>query len=191
VFSGTELTAHGERGAARERSLSFALRAARIAGFAGLVALGAHAKVFLPWSPVPFTLQTFFVLLAGAFLSPAEAASAVAGYLALGALGVPLFATGGPAGLAYFLGVTGGYLAGFLAAAVLLSLAVRRFERPVAVAASFLGGALLILAFGSFHLSLVTGLSAGKALSLGALPFLPGDVLKAGLAAVLYLRLRG
>jgi biotin transport system substrate-specific component len=168
---------------------SLALRALGIAGFVGLIALGAHLKI---GGPVPFTLQTLFVLLAGALLGPADAAAAVCLYLAAGAMAVPVFANpAGAAGAAYFKGVTGGYLVGFVAAALLTGLAARRTQRVYMLACAFAGAALVILAFGAAHLWLVCGRTPAQALWTGFIPFLPGDMLKAFLAFVLYRRLRG
>lgn len=81
------------------------VHASWIISFAGLTALGAQIEV--PNYPVPFTLQTFFVLLAGAFLGVRNGSIAQVVYLAVGALGLPVFA-GGTFGIAKLLGPTGG-----------------------------------------------------------------------------------
>ena len=78
-----------------------------IAGFAAATALGARLEI--PHSPVPYTLQTLCVLLAGAFLGPRNGAISQLLYLAAGVLGAPVF-SGGAFGLAQLLGPTGGYL---------------------------------------------------------------------------------
>lgn len=182
-----------ERAAAFGRAValkgSLAARAAGILGFVGLIALGAHMKI---GGPVPLTLQTFFVLLAGALLGPVDAVAAVCLYLAAGALAVPVFANaGGAAGLAYFTGLTGGYLVGFVAAALLVGLAARRSRRFSTLVSAFVGGALLILTLGVLHLCVVCGMPPAKAFSVGFIGFVPGDILKALAALVVYRKLRG
>lgn len=85
--------------------------------FAALIAAGAFMQVTLPVQPVPmhFTMQFFFVLLAAFLLGPRRGAASVGLYLAVGLLGVPVFASGG--GPAYLLRPTFGFLLGFWAAA--------------------------------------------------------------------------
>jgi biotin transport system substrate-specific component len=87
--------------------------------FAGLTAAGAQVSLHVPFTPVPVTLQVFFVLLAGAALGSRLGALSLAEYLALGAAGLPVFADG-KSGLLAFVGPTAGYLPGFIAAAWLV-----------------------------------------------------------------------
>ena len=83
--------------------------------FTALMILGAYIRI--PIGPVPVTLSSFFVLLAGVILGSGWGTASVGIYLLLGALGLPVFTAGG--GLALFAGPTGGYLLGFLPAAFL------------------------------------------------------------------------
>ncbi|MFZ1681864.1 MAG: biotin transporter BioY, partial [Rhizobiaceae bacterium] len=95
---------------------------------AGSLALWASAKFQVPFYPVPMTLQTLVLFLIAATYGPRLAVATVGLYLVEGAVGLPVFA-GAPEkgiGLAYMAGPTGGYLAGYLAAAGLVSLAVAR-----------------------------------------------------------------
>lgn len=89
--------------------------------FAALIAAGAWMKITLPTQPLPmhFTLQWFFVLLAGLLLSKRLAAASVGVYLLLGLMGVPVFASGG--GPSYLIRPTFGYLIGFGAAAYVMA----------------------------------------------------------------------
>ena len=163
--------------------------ASAIAYDLGLVLLGslfiaasAQVALPLPFSPVPVTGQTFAVLVVGAALGRVRGVAAVAAYLAEGASGLPVFA-GGAAGPAVLLGPTGGYLLGFLPGAWLCgALAERGWDRRVGgtIAAMLLGN-VAIFAFGLPWLARVVG--ASNALTLGFWPFLPGDVVKIGLAA--------
>ncbi len=147
------------------------------------ISLLARVAIPLPFSPVPITGQTFAVLLVGALLGSRRGGLVVLLYLLEGVAGLPFFAggAGGPARLA---GPTGGYLIGFVVAAFAVGLlAERGWDRRVwSTAAAMLVGNTIIYAFGLLWLERFVG--AGKVLSLGLLPFIPGDLLKLGLAAV-------
>jgi biotin transport system substrate-specific component len=152
---------------------------------AALIAVGAY--IHIPLGPVPIVLQNYFVLLAGLLLGARWGASAVAVYVLLGAIGLPVF-HGGKAGIGHLLGPTGGYLAGFVAAAFVAGwIAERAGDRASGRIAAVLAGTLVIYLFGVPWLKAVTLLSWNKALVAGMVPFLPGDALKAT-AAVLTVR---
>jgi biotin transport system substrate-specific component len=151
--------------------------------FTALIAGGAF--VAIPVGTVPFTLQVLFVLLAGLLLGPRLAALSVLAYLALG-LVAPVYA-GGTSGLGVLFGPTGGYLWGFVPAA-LVSGAVAVHGRPSLT--RFVGAGLLglvpIYALGAVWLAAQLHMGVGTALATGVAPFLWLDVLKAvaaGLAA--------
>lgn len=145
--------------------------------------LTASAKVAVPFWPVPQTLQTLAVLLIAASLDRSSALASVAGYLGLGAAGLPMFASG--AGLAYMTGPTGGYLAGFLLATALIASLRRQFPAagPLALAAILLSGTVVMLGLGVAHLATLVGVDA--AIANGLLPFLAGEATKIALAAAL------
>ncbi|MDP8977040.1 MAG: biotin transporter BioY [Actinomycetota bacterium] len=153
---------------------------------AGALLTAAAAQVFvpLPFSPVPISGQTFAVLLTAAALGPLRALASQGLYLALATAGLPFYA-GGESGLQYAVGATGGYLAGFLVASVVVGACARRGldRRPLGTAVAFAAGSLAIYALGVPWLAVVEGLSPGEAVRLGLLPFLVGDALKALLAA--------
>lgn len=146
-----------------------------MAGFALLTAV--CARIAIPMIPVPMTLQTWAVLLAGAALGPVRGVAAVALYLAAALAGLPVLADGA-SGVDAFSGPTAGYLAAFLPAAGLAGwLAVRgRLARSLPAVGWMIGLHLLILALGGARLALNIG--AGPALEHGVAPFLPGAVLK-------------
>lgn len=147
-----------------------------------LIAVLAQVRMYLPFTPVPVTGQTFAVLLIGAVLGSRRGAAAVGLYLLQGSLGLPFFAGGG-AGFTVLLGPTGGYLAGFLPAAYVTGwLAERGFDRKLRTALpGFLAGQVVIYAFGVLWLARFTGIDT--ALAAGLLPFLAGDAVKVALAA--------
>jgi biotin transport system substrate-specific component len=146
-----------------------------------LIALTAQVSIPLPFSPVPITGQTFGVLLVGAALGARRGTLGVMAYLAEGTAGLPVFA-GGSAGPAVLLGPTGGYLIGFAGAAFITGrLAELGWDRrPTTTALSMLLGNAVIYAFGLPWLAVYVGLD--RVLALGLLPFVPGDLLKVGLA---------
>jgi len=154
----------------------------------GSLALWISAKVQIPFYPVPQTMQTFVVLMVGSLFGWRAGALTIAAYLLEGAVGLPVFA-GTPArgiGLAYMMGPTGGYLAGYLAAATLCGwLAERGFTRTIpGTAASILLGTAVIYALGLLWLGTVVGWDK-PVLAWGATPFLPGEVVKIALASAL------
>jgi biotin transport system substrate-specific component len=165
-----------------------------VIGAVSLVALtvaGAYIRIPLPFTPVPITLQTFFVLLAGALLGKKLGSLSQAGYLLIGIFGVPVF-TGGLYGFARLFGPTGGYLMGFvLAAYVIGKLLGNDNDAPFTkIVATMLVGLALLFTLGTIQLALVMHISLEKAVALGVLPFLPGDIIKLFAAATLYQRVQ-
>ena len=167
-----------------------AARVARIVAFAVFAAISAQFAVTLPYTPVPITMQTLFVVLAGVVLGPRDGFYAMVTYLAAGAAGAPVFAglSFGPAVLA---GPTCGYLMAFPAAALLAgAISSIRGARILAVAAGAASGSLLILVMGTLYLSLMTGLSPAATIPLAFTPFIAGDVVKTAVAMVIAGRAR-
>jgi biotin transport system substrate-specific component len=155
-----------------------------VLGASCVIGLAAQLAVRLPFSPVPITGQTFALLLLAAALGRVRAAAAALCYLAEGAAGLPVFA-GGSAGAHVLAGPTGGYLVGFVPAAWLVgALAERGFDRRVlTTAVAMLAGNAVVLLCGAAWLAVFVG--PERALALGILPFLIGDVVKAAFAAAL------
>ena len=146
-----------------------------------LVSVAAQVVVPLALTPVPFTLQPLAVLVVGGVLGARRGAAALALYLAMGLVGLPVFAAGG-SGVARLMGPTGGYLLAFpVAAAATGALAG---AQPGLVRALFACavGMVLIHIGGTAQLAALGG-DAGAAYRLGFVPFLTGDLLKIGLAA--------
>jgi biotin transport system substrate-specific component len=162
------------------------LRLLLVFGFTLLTCAGAKIAVPLPATPVPGTLQTLAVLLAGAVLGARAGAASQVAYLGIGIAGLPVFALPG-AGPAYFLGPTGGYLVGFVAASFVVGRLLGGNRRcSVAFSASaFLLGAATIHVFGLAWLSVILGDPAG-ALRTGVLPFVLFDLAKVMIATGLY-----
>lgn len=163
-----------------------ALRAA-ILVVVGSLLLTASAKAQVPMWPVPMTMQSFVVLVIGMAYGSRLAAATVGFYLLQGAVGLPVFA-GTPEkgiGLAYMMGPTGGYLAGFMVAAAAMGwLAERGWDRTLwrATIAMAIGTTLMFIP-GVTWLAVLIGWS--KAVAAGLTPFILGSVLKLALAAAL------
>lgn len=157
-----------------------------VIGFAVVIAATSRLEIHLPFTPVPITLQTLFVLLTGAALGSKRGAMATLAYLAAGAAGLPVF-SGGAAGIAPLLGFTAGYLWAFpIAAFVVGWLCERRLDRSFWTSAvAMLPGSLIIYAVGVSWLAVVAHLNLYQAFVAGMLPFIPGDLLKLLVAALL------
>lgn len=187
---------------------ALATRGRRLAIRVGLVVVGigaltAAAWLSVPFYPVPLTMQTLAVLLIGGLLGPTLGVSTVAGYLALGVLGAPVFHNG-LGGLTVLAGPTGGYLVGFLLAVFLMGLAVRKAQvassqwgahqrgaaacrsgvvrQTMVIAAAAVLAEAAIYIVGVPWLALFTGGSLSQAVAAGFVPFLLGDLLKTAVA---------
>lgn len=161
---------------------------------AGTMVLAISAKIKVPFYPVPMTLQTLAVPLIAAAYGSRLGVITILAYLAEGVLGLPVFTNTPPqiAGPAYFLGPTGGYLVGYIAAAWIVGAAADRGwsnSFPKLFSAMLLG-AIVIFACGFLWLawfatlsSGATGLGVAAAFTGGVAPFILGDLLKIVLAA--------
>jgi biotin transport system substrate-specific component len=150
----------------------------------GLIALGGWISI--PCIPVPFTLQTLFVLLTGAVMRR-YAAIPVALYLLLGTLGLPLFHNG-MTGPGVLLGPTGGYLVGFVFAALVVGLSYEKKTKYIHIAGIILATAIIYL-FGVAWLMVSLRMGLVPAVIAGVVPFVIGDVIKAGAAYLIAERL--
>jgi len=157
--------------------------------FGALTAIGA--LISLPLQPVPVTLQTLFLYLAGSLLGGSLGALSQFIYVILGVIGLPVF-SGGKAGLGVFMGPTGGYLLGFIAGAFVTGKIVDARKNPgvVWLVLAMLVGTAVVYTLGVTQLVLIGKLSVGKALAAGVLPFLPGDALKIAAASVITMKVK-
>ena len=156
-----------------------------------IVALGLLPPITLGFIPVPITAQSLGVMMAGAVLGAKRGTIAVLLVLLLAAIGLPVL-SGGRGGLAVFAAPTTGYLIGWVFAAFTTGFLAERLvshEQPGLVQgvsffiAGLIGGVVVLYAFGITYLALVTGISISKAF-LGSLAFIPGDVVKSFVAAL-------
>jgi len=151
----------------------------------------AGAYIIIPLPPVPITLQTLFVGLAGALLGARLGALSQVVYLLIGIIGLPVF-NGGKAGLGVLLGPTGGYLIGFVAGAWVIGALVNLKRNPCFAwtVAALAAGTVVIYLLGVAQLSLVAKLSLNKAIAVGVLPFLIGDLVKILAAALVVQKIK-
>ena len=151
---------------------------------AGSIALALSAKFSVPSWPVPMTMQSLVVVLIGVAYGSRLAGATVLAYLGEGLIGLPVFA-GASAGPLYMMGPTGGYLLGFLLAAVVTGwLAERRWDRSPALAAAALTiGHVVLFVPGVIWLAVLIGWP--KAVALGVTPFIAGTIVKIALGTAL------
>ena len=156
-----------------------------VAAGTAVVALSAQVAVPLPFTPVPMTLQPLAMLIVGGLLGPSLGCAALVSYLALGLMGFPVFAAGGSA--ERLIGPTGGYLLSYPVVAAVVGALVRRAPTSAVnvVLAAALGMTLIHIG-GAAQLMLLTG-TAASAMQAGVVPFLTGDLLKIGIAAIVVL----
>jgi biotin transport system substrate-specific component len=151
-----------------------------------LIGLSAQVVIYLPWTPVPITGQTFGVLLVGGAYGATRGFATMTAYLIVGGLGVGVFA-GNSSGwdVLRLSSATGGYLVGMLVAATIVGwLADRGWDRnPVRSLPAMVAGNVVIYVFGFVWLQHALGTTASQTWHLGVQPFLWGDALKILLAA--------
>jgi len=175
-----------------QRELGWVKKLSLALGMACLIGLLAQARIPLPWTPVPITGQTFAVLLAAVLLGSWWGGASVAIYIGLGIAGVPWF-NGWAGGIAIIAGPTGGYLIGFILAALFLGYLVDKYAKARSFR-SLLGLMLFadfVLVFGPglIQLHLWSNLAGQgtigfyQLLTMGLLPFIAGDVVKVVAAA--------
>lgn len=153
--------------------------------FAALTVVMSFISVPMPFSPVPITGQTLAVMLTGSILSVRQAGWSILTYLLIGAVGLPVF-SGFSGGMGVLLGPTGGYLLACLPGAMLIALLKGKNNKiwPLALA-NIIGGIGIVYLVGVAWLSVFTGMGIQKAMIVGALPFIPGDIVKVAMATVL------
>lgn len=143
--------------------------------FAILTAIGAQVEI--PHYPVPFTLQTFFVLLAGAVLGSRKGFLSMASYLVLGALGLPVF-SGAGFGIAKLIGPTGGYLLAFPICAFVVGTLASYRQDFFWLILSMTAGLLLVFLLGTLQLNVVYFNDWKSSFNAGFLVFSWWDVVK-------------
>lgn len=161
---------------------------AQIAVFAGVIAAMGLVPAFTPpGSTVPITIQSMGVMLAGAILGARKGFASVVLFLALVAIGLPLL-SGGRGGLAVFTTPSVGFLIGFPFAALIIGWLTERKGAPyriiLGIAFNLIGGVLFLYILGIGGIMLRAGLDLPAAITAVAI-FIPGDIVKAIIAAII------
>ena len=153
--------------------------------FAALIAVLGLISIPLPFSPVPISGQSLGVMLAGCILSVRQTGLGLLGFLLLGAVGLPVFA-GFTGGIGILIGPRGGYFLGYLIGGIVIALLKGQHNTLWRLAmANIIGGIGVVYFLGVLWLSFVTGIGLEKAVLTGALPFIPGDLMKTVIAALI------
>ncbi len=154
--------------------------------FAALTAAGAWISIPIPLSPLPVTMQTLFTMLSGAVLGPYFGVLAMIVYVLLGLIGLPVFAAG-QSGFGVLFGPWGGYLIGFIVGAAVTGLMVSVKKKPglVWLCVAMAAGDLVVYVFGVSQLALISQYTLDKAILIGFIPFVPGDLLKLAIATLI------
>jgi len=158
-----------------------------------LIGITAQIKINLPWTPVPIVGSTFGVVLTSVLLGRNWGAISTIIYVLLGSIGIPWFA-GFTGGLNIIIGPTGGYLLGFILASYFIGYVIDKFPKsrnfiPLTLI-MIISHLILIYIPGLIQLSLWYVLAMGKEfdfvkiLWMGAIPFIPGDIIKSIFAAL-------
>lgn len=160
----------------------------------GTALIAVCAWITLPLGPVPFTMQTFAVIAVAGLLGWKRGVASVLVYIAVGALGAPVF-SGFGGGIGVLTGVTGGYIVGFIFTALIVGLTADRCKKALPLSISMLGGILCCYAFGTVWFMAVYTRFTGSiglmsVLSSCVFPYILPDILKMALALLLTKRLR-
>jgi biotin transport system substrate-specific component len=162
--------------------------------FAAILVASSYLNIHLGFTPVPISLQNLVIMLIGAILGPLYGFISVMLVVILTGIGIPLLH--GAGGLGLLLGPTGGFIWAYPIAALLIGYFAERIKgrRIISFVLMFiimeLFGSLLLYVTGVPWLMHVTGMTLQKALLVGCYPFLPGDAIKAVLAALIVLPVR-
>lgn len=157
---------------------------------AAVMAICSIITIPLPFTPVPINLGLLGVFLAGGLLGPAQGTISIVIYIALGAAGLPVF-SGMRGGLGILIGPTGGYIAGFVAAAFVCGFLCKKKTDYPHLFFSFFTATVVCYLLGTLWFVISGGSqSFYGALSLCVFPFIPGDLLKICLSCFLVKRLR-
>jgi biotin transport system substrate-specific component len=157
-----------------------------VAALVSLTSLAAQVAIYLPFTPVPLTLQTFVILLGAAAVGAQRAAIAQSAYLALAIAGLPIMADG-KGGLEAVYGATSGYLVGFIFASIAVGYLAKNLStnKFLNVFFGYVVGSITIYIFGVIGLIIYAEISLISALMVGVVPFIIGDIVKAIASGVL------
>lgn len=161
------------------------IKIAGIIFFSILTAIGAHIYIVLPWTPVPLTLQTFFVLSSGVVLGSSAGFLSQLLYILLGIVGMPVYSSG-QSGIIWLSGITGGYILGFMFAGWIAGKITEVTKNNLVIVGGLIVADLTLLSCGTLWLKLVTGWNLHICIIRGFIPFLIGDLIKILLLSIFF-----
>lgn len=168
-----------------DNSTNKTLEMTRLALLIAMNCISAYLIIPLPFSQSPIALQTLIVNLVAFLLTPKQAFITMFAYILIGLIGIPVF-TGGTAGPAKIFGPTGGYIWGFLIAAVLIAwLKGKTYNFKRFALVGIIIGIPVIYLCGAIQLKLLTGMNWQAVILTGVLPFIPLDIVKCLVAVVI------
>ena len=142
------------------------------------------APISLPVGPVPVSLATFAILLTAYLLGWKRGTVSVLIYILLGAIGLPVFSAYG-AGIGKIVGPTGGYIIGYLPLAMITGWSADRYDDQIRAALGMSIGTVILYTLGTAWLAYQLQITFSETLAAGVIPFLPGDLAKIIITAVL------
>lgn len=154
--------------------------------------LAVCAWISVPVGAIPITMQTMGVCVVAGLFGIKRGTISVLSYLILGAIGVPVFSNF-QGGIGYLAGATGGFAIGFLLTAIIIGMAVEKWNnKPIATALSMVIGVIACYCFGSMWFALVYSNSAsiGAVVTTCVLPFVVPDIIKIALSVLLVQKLK-
>lgn len=170
--------------------MSFSIKEISIISiFAALTAILSQISIPIPFSPVPITLQVFAVCLSAVILGSRLATFSQLVYVLLGAIGLPVFANFS-GGLQAILGPTGGFIISFPIMAFIIGKFVDNFSSTKQLLLGLFVGLFICYFLGVLQLSFITKMGIQKAILLGAIPYIPLDIIKIVLVAFIGLSVR-
>ena len=150
----------------------------------------ALAPLSFPVGPIPITLGTFAIYISSSAINKKYGLAAVAVYILLGAFGVPVF-SGFTGGIQKLVGITGGYIIGYLPMALIIGILCDKFpDKKYIYPLSYIIGTIALYLFGTAWYIIQTKASVAGAVGACVLPFLPGDLIKTAVASVCSFKLR-
>jgi len=153
--------------------------------FTAFIIVGGYMSIPIPIGPVPIALVDFFVMLTGMFLGLKYGLISIILYLALGAIGLPVFALG-TSGLAVLFGPRGGFLFGFLLMVACIGFITDKMKPTVTThLIALIAGNILLYLAGVPWLKVVMNVSWPVAIAMGVTPFMVGTVIKIAVAVTL------
>ncbi len=161
----------------------------KIALLVALVSVSSYIMIPLPFSPVSITAQTIIINLIALVLTPAQTTIAIGAWILLGIAGLPVF-SGGGGGLGKLFGPTGGYIFGYLIAAIVISVLKGKKNQIIRYCiVTIAAGMPIIYLLGCIYMKFVTNIAWKAAFLSGVVPFLPGDMAKCIVASMIAIAL--